>query len=97
MTLYLENCAILMLPIDHIKNDFVIFVVLSHEKLDLSFFFMAGPKSSRACCTYLRPKLPRKIINHEFWRNIYVCLVAITSASPEVRVLQVNWSLEKKR
>ena len=72
MILYLENCAILMLPVDDIKNDFGIFVVLSHGKLDLSFFFMAGPKSLRACCTYLRPKSPRKIINYEIWRNMFV-------------------------
>ena len=40
MILYLENCAILMLPVDHIENDFGIFFVgLSHGKLDLSFFF----------------------------------------------------------
>ena len=44
MILYIENCAILMLPVDHIKNDFGIFVALSHGKLDLSFFFMAGRK-----------------------------------------------------
>ena len=44
MTLYLENCAILMLPVDHIENNFAIFVALNHGKLDLSFFFMAGQK-----------------------------------------------------
>ena len=38
-----------MLPVDHIKNDFGIFVALSHGKSDLSFFFMAGPKSLRTC------------------------------------------------
>ena len=42
-----------MLPVDNVKNDFSIFVALSHGKLDLSFFFMAGPKSLRACCIYL--------------------------------------------
>ena len=72
MILYLENCAILMLPVDHIENAFGIFVALSQGKLDLSFFFMAGPKSLQVCCTYLRPKSLRKIINHEFWRNIFV-------------------------
>ena len=72
MILYLENCAILMLPVDHIKNDFGIFVALGHGKLNLSFFFMAGPKSLWACYTYLRPKSPRKIINNEFWRSMFV-------------------------
>ena len=72
MISYLENCAILMLPVDHIKNDFGVFVALSYGKLDLSFFFMAGPKSLRACCIYLRPKSPRKIIKYEFYRNMFV-------------------------
>ena len=39
MILYLENCAILMLPLDHIKNDFGIFVALIHGKLDLKLLF----------------------------------------------------------
>ena len=44
--LYLENCAVLiLLLVDHIENDFGIFVVLSHGKLDRSFFFIAGLKS----------------------------------------------------
>ena len=45
MILYLENCAILMLPVDNIKNDFGIFVALSHGKLDLSFFFYGRAKT----------------------------------------------------
>ena len=48
--------------------------MLSHGKLDLSFFFMAGLKSVWICCTYLWPKSPRKIICHEFWRNRFVYL-----------------------
>ena len=58
-------------------------VVLSHRKLDLSFFFMAG----RKVLTYsrhLRPKSPRKIIT-EFLEK-YVRLVAITSTSPKAVV-----------
>ena len=70
--LYLENCAILVHPVDHIENDWYFFVALSYGKLDLSFFFMAGPKRLRVCCTYLTPKSPRKVINHEFWRNMFV-------------------------
>ena len=50
------------------------FVVLSHGKLDLSFFFMAGPKSVWICCTYRWPKSPRKMICHELWRNRFVYL-----------------------
>ena len=50
------------------------FVALSQRKLYLSFFFMAGPKSVWICCTYQRPKSPRKTIYHEFWRNRCVYL-----------------------
>ena len=50
------------------------FVVLSHGKLDLRFFFMAEQKSVWICCTYQWPKSPRKIICHEFWRNRFVYL-----------------------
>ena len=56
------------------KKEFCYFVVLSHGKLDLSFFFMAEPKSMWICCTYQWPKSPRKIICHEFCRNKFVYL-----------------------
>ena len=39
------NCAIFLLLLDHINSDIFFIVVLSHGKLDLSFFLMAGPKS----------------------------------------------------
>ena len=43
--------------------------MLSHGKLDLSYFF-GGAEN----CTYQWPKSPRKIICHEFWRNMFVYL-----------------------
>ena len=65
------------------KQGYVFIVVLSHGKLDLSFFFMAGPKM-QTYSTHLRPKSPRKII---IWvLEKHVRLVAITSTSPKAGV-----------
>ena len=50
--------------------------MLSHGKLYLSFFFMAGPKRVWICCTDQWPKSPRKIICHGFWRIGFVYLQA---------------------
>ena len=47
--------------------------MLSHGKLDLSYFF-GGAENCVVCCTYQWPKSPRKIICHEFWRNMFVYL-----------------------
>ena len=80
MILYLENCAILMLPVDHIKNDFSIFVALSHGKLDLSSFFMAGPKRSRFCCTYM---LHAGCVHMTFEKRLFY--TNISSAASEMR------------
>ena len=62
---------------------YFIFVVLSHGKLDRSFFFMAGPKSANLQHTS-GPKSPRKIIVRVLEK--YVRLVALTYASPKVDV-----------
>ena len=59
-------------------------VVLSHGKLDLNCFFMAGPKSAQSYSTHLRPKSPRKIIIRILEK--YVRLVAVTCTSPKVGV-----------
>ena len=55
--------------------------MLSHIKLDLNFFFMAGPKNAKqplSNSTHLRPKSPRKLM--------YVRLLAVTCTSPKVGV-----------
>ena len=57
--------------------------MLSYEKLDRSFFFMAGPKSANLQHTS-GPKSPRKIIYRVLEK--YVRLVAPTYASPKVNV-----------
>ena len=58
-------------------------MVISHGKLDRSFFFMAGPKSANLQHTS-GPKLPRKIIIRVLEK--YVRLVALTYASPKADV-----------
>ena len=47
--------------------------MLSHGKLDLSYFF-GGAETVWISTTYQWPKSPRKIICHEFWRNMFVYL-----------------------
>ena len=69
------------------------FIVLSHGKLDQSFFFMAGPKSANFLHTS-GPKSPRKIIVRVLEK--YVRLVALTYASPKVNVTASKLVLEKK-
>ena len=49
--------------------------MLSHGKLDLSYFFFHG--GAENCVDLLHisvAKSPRKIICHEFWRNMFVYL-----------------------
>ena len=55
-------------------------VVPSHRKLDLSFFFMAGPKSAN-----LQQTSEAEIAEENNYRVLdkYVRLVAITSTSPK--------------
>ena len=59
------------------------FVVLTHRKLDLSFFFMAGPKSAN-----LKHTSVAEIAEENSYRVVekYVRLVAITSTSPKAGV-----------
>ena len=59
-------------------------VVLSHGKLDRSFFFMTGPKSANLQHTS-GPKSPRKIIIRVLEK--YVRLVALTYTFPKVDVV----------
>ena len=58
-------------------------VVLSHGKLDLSFFFMAGSKSAN-----LQQTSVAEIAEENNYRVLekYVRLVAITSTSPKAGV-----------
>ena len=58
-------------------------VVLSYRKLDLSFFFMAGPKSAN-----LQHTSVAEIAEENNYRVLekYVRLVAITSTSPKAVV-----------
>ena len=58
-------------------------VLLGHGKLDLDFFFMAGPKM-QSYSKHLRPKSPRKIIIRVLEK--YVRLVAVTCTSSKVGV-----------
>ena len=85
MILYLENCAILMLPVDHIENDFRIFVAISHGKLDLSFFFMARPKEFMGLLHISEAEIAEENNQPQVLEK-YVCLVAITSTSQKVGV-----------
>ena len=62
---------------------YFIFAVLSHGKLDRSFFFMAGPKSANLQHTS-RPKSPKKIVVRVLEKCVH--LVALTYASPKVDV-----------
>ena len=53
------------LTLDHIGNAFLYLDLYGHGKLDLMFVHRGVGWSSKICpkkCTYLRPKLPRKII-----------------------------------
>ena len=70
----LRKLLFFLLLFDHINKDIIFIVMLSNGKLDLSYFFLAGPKTVWICCTYQWPKSPRKIICHEFWRNVFVYL-----------------------
>ena len=74
--IYTQKIAIFLLLFDHINKDIIFVVMLSYGKLDLGYFsfFLAGPKTVWICCTYQWPKSPRKIICHEFWRNMFVYL-----------------------
>ena len=64
-------------------NGMFFIVVLSHRKLDLSFFFMAGPKSAN-----LQQTSEAEIAEENNYRVLekYVRLVAITSTSPKAVV-----------
>ena len=61
-------------------EQYVFIVVLSHGKLDLSLFFMAGPKSAD-----LQQSSVAEIAKENNYRVLekYVRLVAITSTSPK--------------
>ena len=66
------------------NNDtFFFIVVLSHGKLDLVFFFMAGPKSAK-----LQHTSEAEIAEENNYRVLekYVRLVAVTCTSPKVGV-----------
>ena len=71
------------------------FVVLSHGKLDRSFFFMAGPTESANLQHTSGPKSPRKIIYRVLEK--YVRLVAPTYASPKVNVAASKLIPRKER
>ena len=73
---------------------YFIFVVLSHGKLDCSFFSMAGPKSANLQHTS-GPKSPRKIVFRVLEK--YVRLVAPTYASPKVNVAPSKLVPRKER
>ena len=73
---------------------YLFFVVLSHGKLDRSFFFMAGPKSANLQHTS-GPKSPRKIIYRV--KEKYVRLVTPTYASPKVNVAASKLIPRKER
>ena len=73
---------------------YFIFDVLSHKKLDRSFFFMAGPKSANLQHTS-GLKSPRKIIVRVLEK--YVRLVAPTYASPKVDVAASKLVPRKER
>ena len=68
--------------------------MLSHGKLDRSFFFMAGPKSANLQHTS-GLKSPRKIIYRVLGK--YVHLVAPTYASPKVNVAASKLIPRKER
>ena len=70
-----------------------IFAVLSHGKLDRSFFFMAGPKSANLQHTS-RPKSSTKIVVRVLEKCVR--LVALIYASPKVDVAASKLVLEKK-
>ena len=65
------------------EQRYIFIVMLSHRKLDRSFFFMAGPKSANLQHTS-GLKSPRKIIVRVLEK--YVCLVAFTFTSPKLDV-----------
>ena len=52
---------------------FCYFAVLSHGKLDLSFFFTVGPKVC-GFAAHIDGLNHQKIICHKFWRNRFVYL-----------------------
>ena len=64
-------------------NGMFFIVLLSHRKLDLSFFFMAGPKIAN-----LQHTSEAEIAEENNYRVLekYVRLVAITSAFPKAVV-----------
>ena len=64
-------------------NGMFLIVVLSHRKLDLSFFFMAGPKSAN-----LQQTSEAEIAKENNYQVLekYVRLVAITSTSTKAVV-----------
>ena len=71
--LYLGNCAITMLLIRPHRKWLCYFVPCGHGKLDLRFVHGKAEK----CIEMVhrsRPKSPRKIIYHEFWRNRFAYL-----------------------
>ena len=72
-----------MLAINHMDNGMFFIVVLSHRKLDLSLFFMAGPKSVNLQHTS-EAEIAEE--NNDRVLEKYVRLVAITSTSPKAVV-----------
>ena len=68
--------------------------MLSHGKLDRSFFFMAGRKSANFLHTS-GPKSQRKIIVRVLEK--YVRLVALTYASPKVNATASKLVPKKER
>ena len=72
-----------LLPVNHINNDIFFIFVLSHGKLDLNFFLMAGPKSAK-----LQHTSEAEIAEKNNYRVLekYARLVAVTCFSPKVSV-----------
>ena len=84
-----------MLAVNHMDNGMFFFiVVLSHRKLDLSFFFMAGPKIAN-----LQQTSEAEIADENKYRVLekYARLVAIISTSPKAVVAASKLVLERKR
>ena len=62
------------------------------------YFYLRESKAPRLTkkYTHRRLKMPRKIVNHEFWRKVF-CLVVITFTSLKVSLAGSRHLLEEKK
>ena len=71
--MYTQKIAIFLLLLDHIIKGIIFIVMLSHGKLDLSYFF-GGAENCVDLLHLSVAEIAEEIICYEFLRNMFVYL-----------------------